>query len=932
MAAEKFEHKDTSNDLFLIDGSGYIFRAYFALPQNLTNPAGQPVGAVLGFCNMLYKLLNDLKAENIAVIFDAARKNFRFDIYPEYKAHRPDAPEDLIPQFPLFRKAAEAFGLPAIELEGYEADDLIATYARQAQEKGMNVTIVGSDKDLMQLVNDRVTMFDPLKQTLIDAQAVQEKFGVPPEQMVDLQALTGDSVDNVPGVPGIGPKTAAQLLGEFGSLENLLDNLDSIKQPKRRDVLKENTEQARLSKRLVTLAQDAAVPVSLEQMSAHDRDMPQLQAFLEEQGFRSLLARLTGNTPAQNSKSPESATTLAVTPLNQSPVSESRYVLVQEEAALKALIAEIQAVGSCVIDTETTHLTPRFAKLVGLSLSCKAGEAYYIPLGHIAPEADLLGGPQQEIRQLDPEVALSLLKPVLEDPSILKTAHNAKYDLQILMNHGLRVAPLEDTMLMSYVLDGSFRRHNMDALSEDYLGHTPISYEEVAGKGKKSITFDQVPLDKACAYAAEDADVTLRLHQILKPRLVQEHMVSVYEDIERPLIPVVAAMEYAGIKVDPVLLKKFSQDFGQQLLELEKTIHRLAGRDFNVASPKQLGNILFEEMSLPGGKKTKTGDWSTDVSTLEKLADSGIEIVKEVLEYRQLAKLKSTYTDALQEAIHPQTKRVHTSFSMVGTSTGRLSSSDPNLQNIPIRTELGRTIRETFIAEEGHLLLSVDYSQIELRLAAELAGISALKTAFRNKEDIHALTASQVFNIPLSEMTPEIRRRAKAINFGIIYGISGWGLAKQLGIEASEANEFIRAYLARFPELQDFMERTKEEARKNGYVKTYFGRKCYTPTINDKNPMKRQGAERAAINAPLQGTAADIIKKAMIKLARAQERGELGSSRMLLQVHDELIFEVPAGEVEQRAVQIKQIMEHVVSFDVPLEAEAGWGKSWATAH
>ncbi len=932
MAAEKLLKTDKSNELFLIDGSGYIFRAYYALPQNLTNPAGQPVGAVLGFCNMLHKLLNDLKAENIAVIFDAPKKNFRFDLYEDYKANREAAPEDLVPQFPLFRKAAEAFGLPAIELEGYEADDLIATYAKQAQERGMKVTIVGSDKDLMQLINDNVQLFDPMKQAIIDADAVMTKFGVTPDKMIDLQALMGDSVDNIPGVPSIGPKTAAQLLEQFGSLENLLDNLDDIPQPKRRQVLKDNIENAKLSKLLVTLAQDIEAPLSLDDMAVHDPKTPILKAFLEEQGFKTLMTRI-GLGAGHGEDLADNHAPHLPHKNDSAPIQNNSYHLIRHEDQLKAFILAAKEIGAFVFDVETTHLTPRHADLVGIALSYEVGTAYYLPLKHKAPAQDLLDNADDaDLDQMDLTRAIELLKPLFEDCAVLKIAHNAKYDVQVLKHHDVDITPIDDTMLMSYVLDGSNHRHNMDALSERYLTHIPMKFEDVAGKGKKQVTFDYVPLDQALAYAAEDADVTLRLHHILKPRLIQEQMQFVYEDIERPLVSVISGIEFEGIKVNPVTLKCFSGDFAKQLIDLEENIHKLAGREFNVASPKQLGGILFDELGLQGGKKTKTGDWSTDVSTLEKLNDAGVEIVQQVLEYRQIAKLKSTYTDALQEVIHPQSKRVHTSFSMTGTSTGRLSSSDPNLQNIPIRTELGRKIREAFIAEEGCVLLSVDYSQIELRLAAELAGIEGLKDAFKNGDDIHAMTASQVFGVPMAEMTSEIRRRAKAINFGIIYGISGWGLAKQLGIEAGEANEFIRAYLARFPELQNFMEAKKEEARKFGYVKTHFGRKCFTPNINEKNPMMRQGAERAAVNAPLQGTAADIIKLAMIKLWRAQSRGEIGQAKMLLQVHDELIFEVPESEVEERAAQIKTMMESVSPFDVPLIAEAGWGKSWAEAH
>jgi DNA polymerase I len=931
MAAEHLQNE--KKDVFLVDGSGYIFRAYFALPQNLTNPAGQPVGAVLGFCNMLNKLLADMNADYIAVIFDAAKENFRNEIYSEYKAHRPPAPEDLIPQFPLFRTATEAFGIPALEVEGYEADDLIATYAKQAAEQDMNVTIIGSDKDLMQLVNDNVRLYDPIKQKYIDAQAVHKKFGVLPEKMIDLQALTGDSVDNVPGVPSIGPKTAAQLLEEFGDLETLLTRVEEIKQPKRREVIKENAENARMSKQLVRLATDAPVPLNLQDLDAHDKERPNLKAFLEEQGFKTLLARLghdTSNITAPKNK--EDTQNTSSLELNWPPISKNTYTLIQDEVVLKEVIETAYKTGQLCFDAETTNLTPRAAKIVGVALSAEIGKAYYLPLQHQNPVQDLLGEQQDDLVQLPLQKAMELLKPILEDPSIIKIAHNAKYDLQILGAQGIKVAPVDDTMLMSYILDGTLHGHGMDALSELFLDHKTIKYEEVAGKGKSQITFDYVSLDKALDYAAEDAEITLRLYQLLKPRIPQEKMAVVYEDIERPLAPVIAGMENAGIKVDPLLLKSFSDDFGSQLQVLEKEIHDLAGQEFNVASPKQLGQILFENMGLQGGKKTKTGDWSTDVKTLEKLADDGVEIAQKVLDWRQLAKLKSTYTDALQESMLNETGRVHTSFSMVGTSTGRLASSDPNLQNIPIRTENGRKIREAFIAEDGHVLLSIDYSQIELRLAAEMAGIHALQEAFKQDADIHALTASQVFDVPLEEMTSEIRRRAKAINFGIIYGISGWGLAKQLGIEASEANQFIRAYMARFPELNEFMEKTKEEARTNGFVKTLYGRKCFVPGINDKNPMRKQGAERQAINAPLQGTAADIIKRAMIKLWRLQENGELGNAKMLLQVHDELIFEVPEAEVEERAKQIQNVMENVAKLNTPLKTEVGWAKSWAAAH
>ena len=933
MAAEK-------DEIFLVDGSGYIFRAYFALPPLTHN--GMPVGAVLGFSSMLMKMLKDLNAPYIAVIFDAAKKNFRYDIYDQYKANREEAPEDLIPQFPLFRKAAEAFGIPALEVEGYEADDLIATYARCAREQGRKVTIVGTDKDLMQLVNDDVRLYDPIKNKYLGTEDVFEKFGVAPDKVVDVQALSGDSVDNVPGVPGIGIKTAAQLITEYGDLETLLEKAEGIKQPKRREALIENADKARISKQLVRLDAHAPVPLKIEDLKAHEPDKAQLVEFLKNHGFKSLLTRMGEADAAASVQSVKKDTPKKVESVSQPQepqayeppqlpdIAKNEYTLIQDMDVLNEWIARARETGFLAIDTETTNLTPMAADLVGISICAEVGKAAYIPVGHKGESTDLLGG-GSDIKQIPMKDALAALKPLLEDPSVIKVGHNTKYDWQMFKKHGIHMTPVEDTMLLSYVLDGTSHGNGMDELSKLFLNHETIKYDDVTGTGKARVTFDRVPLDKALDYAAEDADVTARLYHIFKPRLAIDKMAAVYEDIERPFITVIAEMEMNGIKVDPAVLKSMSNDFGKRLLELEADIHKLAGTPFNVGSPKQIGEILFDQMGLPGGSKTKTGQWSTDVGVLEDLSRQGHEIVTKILEWRGLSKLKSTYTDALQEQINPQTGRVHTSFSMASTSTGRLASSDPNLQNIPIRTEEGRKIREAFIAEPGNVLLSVDYSQVELRLAAEMAGVKALKQAFRDDVDIHTLTASQVFGVPIDQVTPDIRRQAKAVNFGIIYGISGWGLAQQLGTSASEAGAFIKRYLSTFSEIQDYMERTKEEARKFGYVRTLLGRKCFVMNINASNPGWRAGAERQAINAPLQGTAADIMKKAMAKIPPALKAANL-NAKMLLQVHDELIFEVPETEIDKTKVLIKQQMENVVTLDVPLIAEAGSGKSWASAH
>ncbi|MDY0029606.1 MAG: DNA polymerase I [Pseudobdellovibrionaceae bacterium] len=917
-------------EILLVDGSGFIFRAYHALPP-LTRPDGTPVGAVMGFCNMIYKLLTTHPDSYIAIIFDT-RENFRNEIYADYKANRPPPPEDLVPQFPLIREASVAFGLPTLEKEGYEADDLIATYARLANESGMVATIVSSDKDLMQLVRDGVGLMDPMKQITIGREQVIEKFGVPPEQVVDVQSLCGDSVDNVPGVPGIGIKTAAQLIAEYGSLESLLDRTLEIKQPKRRQALEDNAELARISKKLVTLDWHVPVDEPIEKLVPTEPFSETLKHFLEQQGFRSLVARIPfGKSPANaNANKADETPQAASAQIIQKDITQD-YALIQDEQALVEWIKDAEETGALAFDTETTGLTPALAELVGISLATRAGRACYIPVGH-GKKADLLGGMADQPKQLDVAIIRKHLDPLFKDPSILKIAHNAKYDMQMLDLAGFtEISPLDDTMLISYVVDGAAHPHGLDDMVLNFCGHKMISYDEVTGKGKSRISFAEVPLEQACGYAAEDADFTLRLHQIFKPRVAAEKMSVMYENIERPLVPVIARMEEAGIKVDRNVLRHLSQNFADRIVKLESEIQELAGHPFNVGSPKQLGVVLFDEMGLAGSSKTKTGDWSTSADILEKLAGEGHSIVEKVLDWRHLSKLRSTYTESLQESINPKNGRVHTSFAMALTNTGRLSSSDPNLQNIPIRTEEGRLIRTAFIAEEGWSLLSADYSQIELRLVAEMAGIEALKQAFISGEDIHARTASEVFGIPLSEITSEIRRKAKAINFGIIYGISGYGLAKQLDCPVSEAAAYIRTYMERFPQLGQFMEDLKAEARDKGYVKTKLGRKCVIAGINDKIPARRNFAERQAINAPLQGTAADLIKMAMIRIDR-RIREEFLPMRLLLQVHDELILEIKQGHEDEMAALVKAEMEAVAAFSIPLVAETGIGKNWSEAH
>ncbi|MBX3453425.1 DNA polymerase I [Ferrovibrio sp.] len=926
--------------LYLIDGSGYIFRAYHALPPLTRKSDGMPVGAVSGFCNMLASLRERAEADgrlsHMAVIFDAGRVTFRNEIYPAYKANRDETPEDLTPQFAPIKQATRAFALPAIEMEGFEADDLIATYARMARLRGMEVVVVSSDKDLMQLVREGVSLFDPMKNRPIGPTEVMEKFGVSPDKVVDVQALAGDSTDNVPGVPGIGVKTAAELINAYGDLDSLLARAGEIKQPKRRETLLTNADKARVSRELVKLKDDVTVGPSLEDLAIKAVEWPTLDAFLEEMEFRTLRGRLEarfkGLAPSSKAQLIDPDTPrLQAEAATPEAAPEAAYELVQDIEALRRWVAEAEAAGILAVDTETTDLSPTRADLVGISLSTGPGRACYIPVGHGAPNGDGLdlggGGRPKQIPLAD---VVAALKPLLIDASVLKVGQNIKYDMVVLARHGLHVTPYDDTMLLSYALDAGKHGHGMDELAERHLGHSTIKYDDVTGTGKARITFDRVPLDKALNYAAEDADITLRLHRLLKPRLLAEKRTRLYEEIERPLPAVVAEMELAGIKVDKAELNRLSADFAGRMADLERKAHDLAEESFNLGSPKQLGEILFDKMKLPGGKKGKTGAYGTGADILEDLAAQGHDLPRVVLDWRQLQKLKSTYTDALQEQIGTD-GRVHTSFSLAATSTGRFASTDPNLQNIPIRTEEGRKIRRAFVAEPGHVLISADYSQIELRILADIADIPALKQAFLDGVDIHALTASQVFDVPLEGMDPMVRRSAKAINFGIIYGMSAFGLAAQLGIPQREAAAYIDAYFKRYPGIRAYMDRTKKQAHEQGYVETAFGRRVHLPNINSRNPAERAFLERAAINAPIQGTAADVIKRAMGRLPAALAADGL-KARMLLQVHDELVFEAPADQAEATMALAKQVMQSAAKLSVPLDVEAGQGANWDDAH
>ena len=949
-----------SDQLVLVDGSGYIFRAFHGLPM-MNRPDGTPINAVFGFTKMLLKLKADLNPSHIIVIFDAGRVTFRNDIYPDYKANRSEPPEELVPQFALVRQAAEAIGLPVLEMPGFEADDLIASYARQAEQAGMSCLIVSSDKDLMQLVRGNITMLDPMKNRPIGQEEVIEKFGVTPDKVVDVQALAGDSTDNVPGVPGIGIKTAAELINQFGDLDSLLAAAETIKQPKRRENLIQFAEQARISRQLVYLKDDVDVPLAIDGLVTPQAEEEKLMGFLAEQGFKSLIAALGGTMPAA---SPAMASLSSAKTARQNSdiadgqpdnilppvVEEADYELVTDMDALERWIAIARGQGFVAIDTETTSLDAARAELVGVAMATSPGKGCYIPLRHIPAGQAGTDTPQQgldfsapempsQIKQIPYDTAIEALRGLLADEAVLKIGHNLKYDMHILSqprNGGLAVYPVDDTMCLSYVLDaGRTERHGLDHLALNLLQVQTIKYEDLCGKGAKQISFAEVPPEAACAYASEDADICLRLWMMYRPRLAREGVSSVYERLERPLIPILAEMEKTGIVVDDNILRRLSNDFATRIVELEAIIHEQAGSSFNIASPKQLGEILFDQMGLEGGKKSKTGAWSTGADVLEDLAANGVAIAQSVLDYRQLAKLKSTYTDALMKSINPDSGRVHTSYSMVGASTGRLSSSDPNLQNIPIRTHEGRQIRTAFVARKGYKLISADYSQIELRLVAHVAGEESMIAAFHKGVDIHAQTAAEVFNVPLETMDAETRRRAKAINFGIIYGISGFGLARQLSIPQGEARDYIKAYFERFPGIRAYMDEAKQFAKVNHYVETLFGRRIHIPQIEDKNQAVRAFAERQAINAPIQGSAADIIKRAMIRLP-AVLRGENIDADMLLQVHDELIFEVPEDQTDKAVAAITRIMEEaaapVLSLKVPLVAEAGIADSWAEAH
>ncbi len=970
--------------VYLIDGSGYIFRAFHALPP-LTRPSdGLPVGAVHGFCQMLWKLIGDSKTSDapthIAVIFDAGAKTFRNDIYDKYKANRPPPPEELVPQFPLIRDAVRAFNVACIEQDGFEADDLIATYAKDAAARGGDVTIISSDKDLMQLVKPGIGMLDTMKNKRIGSDEVIEKFGVPPDKVVDVQSLAGDSVDNVPGIPGIGVKTAAELIKEYGDLDALLARAAEIKQPKRREKLIEFADQARVSRELVRLKDDVPVALSIEAFGVAEPSAKELLGFLQRMEFNTLTRRVAeklgaepppmleksvGSSVAKAGKAdggaaqsaparpaaagdlaaPGAAVAAGLAAARSAPFELKSYEIVRTAEALGRWLDDARAAGRVAFDTETTSLDAMRAELVGFSLSVEPGKACYVPLGHVEGASDLFGGGRVP-DQLDRSVALELLQPLLEDPSVLKIGQNLKYDALVLAQHGIAIAPLDDTMLLSYVLDGGRGGHGMDDLSIRHLGHTCIPFSkviELAPAAKKAErTFAGVPIDKAAQYAAEDADVTLRLWLALKPRLAAERMATVYETLERPLLPVIVDMERTGIKVDPAILSRLSSQFAQSVARLEEEVQALAGEPFNLGSPRQLGELLFDKLKLPGGKKTKTGQWETRANLLDELAgneelpDDARRLVNTMLEWRQLSKLRSTYTDALPAFINPATKRIHTSYALAATTTGRLASSDPNLQNIPVRTKEGRAIRTAFVADAGHQLVSADYSQIELRVLAHIADIAQLKKAFADGLDIHAMTASEMFGVPVKAMPADVRRRAKAINFGIIYGISAFGLANQLGISREEAGAYIKTYFERFPGIRDYMEATKKFAHEHGYVETVFGRRIHYPEINTKNPSMRGFLERASINAPIQGSAADIIRRAMIRMPAAIGSAGLKSARMLLQVHDELIFEVKAAEVDKTIGVVRGVMERsadpAINLTVPLHVDAKAADNWEEAH
>jgi len=916
----------TANHLYLVDGSGYIFRAYHRLPP-LTNIRGEPVGAVYGYTTMLWRLAAELTAADgpthMAVILDASSKTFRNDMYDQYKAHRPPPPEDLVPQFPMIRDATRAFSIPCIETQGLEADDIIACYAKAALAAGWSVTIVSSDKDLMQLIEPGIDLLDTMNNRRIGPEYVIEKFGVGPERLGDVLALMGDSVDNVPGVPGVGPKTASKLIIEHGDLDAVLAAAPAMKPGKLRDNLIEHADMARLSRALVTLECNAPLPEPLDELLLKGIPEAPLRAFLEHHGFRSLLAKV-GGSGAQ----PAAAAPAADAPVDDTPFDLDGYDCVTTLDRLDQWIATATLAGLVAFDTETDGLDATQALLIGFSLAIAPGLACYVPLAHGG--TDMFA---ERLEQVPFDAALDRLRGLLADPSVLKVAHNAKYDMTVLARHGVAVAPYDDTLVMSFALDaGKQFNHSMDELSALHLGHTPIAFSDVCGKGKGQICFNQVPLRDATRYAAEDADVTLRLWHRFKPRLSRDSVTTVYERVDRPLVPVIAQMEQHGIKVDRAALAQLSAEFARDMIRLEAEIYEAAGGPFQVGSTQQLGQVLFARMGLKGGRKGKTGAYSTDVTELERLAGEGVEVARKVLDWRQVSKLKSTYTDALQSQINPETGRVHTSYSLIGAQTGRLSSNDPNLQNIPVRTETGRRIREAFVADDGNVLLSADYSQIELRLAAHMADVPALKAAFANGQDIHSLTAQELFG----EVNRDTRGRAKTINFSILYGISRWGLAGRMGTTADEAQALIDRYFERFPGINRYIAETLEHVRETGFTQTLFGRKTHFTRIKSANQAERQGSERAAINAPIQGTSADIIKRAMVRMTPALISAGLPAVRMLLTVHDELVFELPEGQVEAASAVIRAVMANaagpLVTLDVPLDVEIGTGKSWGAAH
>ncbi len=917
-----------SQRLILVDGSGYIFRAFYALPP-MSREDGTPVNAVFGFTSMLLKLSEDMEGENILVVFDAARTTFRNAIYKDYKANRSDPPEELVPQFDLIKKATTAIGLKSLEVENYEADDIIATYVKIAKRENIETLVISSDKDLMQLIQDGVSLYDPMKNIKIGPEAVLEKFGVSSDKVIDVQALAGDSSDNVPGVPGIGVKTASQLINEFGTLEKLLDNASSIKQEKRRESLLNNAELARLSKKLVSLFSDVPIPYRIDDLKWTPRNDENLLAFLKENNFKRLENRYFEPEQAGNSQ-----------PENKN--IEYNYNLITKLSDLQNLIDECIKCGVIAVDTETDSINAVQANLVGISISTKPGTAYYIPLRHVESSVPLLidekFDQKDKIEQINFDSAINLFKKILEEPSIIKVGHNIKYDMLIFSqnkNGGINLYPVHDTMCMSYVTDANRYSHKLDSLVKDFFDHETIKYDDVCGKGSKQVTFDKIHPNDALNYAAEDADFCLRIFTALKEELFVSKLNSVYERIERPLINVIANMEKEGILIDKGTLNALSIEFQDKLILLQKEIFELCGEEFNIASPKQLGEILFEKLNLPQDKKLKTGNYSTSISVLEGLSTKGFKIADLIIEWRTLSKLKSTYTDALQESINKETKRVHTSYSMASASTGRLASTNPNLQNIPIRTSDGRRIREAFISKDGYKLISADYSQIELRLMAHAANETEMIKAFNENVDIHSQTASKVFGIPIEDLDSEIRRSAKAINFGIIYGISAFGLSKQLSCSQSEAKNFIESYFDQFPKIKSFMDEMIENAKMNGYVETFFGRRIPIKGINSKNFQERSFAERQSINAPIQGSAADIIKRAMIKIHNVFQEKSI-ESKMLLQVHDELVFECPKDEINDVSKLIKKEMEQanlpLFPLNVPIVVDFGEAKNWSEAH